>query len=99
MPWRWLAFFAALLVINYWAGSRAMHAQSRVRVPYSPFFLQQVKAGAVAAITSKGTAIQGTFAQPESYGDSKPTTKFKTEIPAFATRRRSRSSSRARAWW
>ena len=46
VPWRWLAFFAALLVINYWAGSRAMHAQSRVRVPYSPFFLQQVKAGA-----------------------------------------------------
>ena len=84
VPWRWLAFFAALLVINYWAGSRAMHAQSRVRVPYSPFFLQQVKAGAVAGITSKGTAIQGTFAHPKSYGDSKPTTKFKTEIPAFA---------------
>ena len=84
LPWRWLAFFLALLVINYWVGSRAMQAQSRVRVPYSPFFLEQVKAGAVAGITSKGTAIQGTFAHPESYGDSKPTTKFKTEIPAFA---------------
>ena len=84
LPWRWLAFFVALLVINYWVGSRAMQAQTRVRVPYSPFFLQQVKAGAVVGITSKGTAIQGTFAQPKSYGDSKPTTKFKTEIPAFA---------------
>ncbi len=55
-----------------------------MRVPYSPFFLQQVSDGDVASITSKGTAIQGTFKDEESYGDSKPTTKFKTEIPAFA---------------
>ena len=55
-----------------------------MRVPYSPFFLQQVSAGHVAQIMSKGTAIQGTFIRPESYGTSKPTTKFKTEVPAFA---------------
>ncbi len=35
-------------------------------------------------ITSKGTAIQGTFKQKEQYAGSKPTTKFRTEIPAFA---------------
>src|SRR5439155_347454 len=57
---------------------------SRVRVPYSPFFLEQVTAGHVKEITSKGTAIQGTFAQKEQYAGSKPTTKFQTEIPAFA---------------
>jgi cell division protease FtsH len=55
-----------------------------VRVPYSPFFLQQVTEGHVAAITSKGTAIQGTFSQPERYGKSKATKLFQTEIPAFA---------------
>jgi cell division protease FtsH len=53
-------------------------------VPYSPFFLTQVRDGHVASITSKGTAIQGTFTQKERYGKSKPTKLFQTEIPAFA---------------
>src|SRR5262249_37853243 len=57
---------------------------SRVRVPYSPFFLDQVKANHVAEITSKGTAIQGTFTKELSYQGSKPTTRFRTEVPAFA---------------
>ncbi len=81
---RWLPFVAGLLIFNYWAGSQVMAEESRVRVPYSPFFLEQVRAGNVVEITSKGTAIQGTLAQPESYDDSEPTTSFKTEIPAFA---------------
>jgi cell division protease FtsH len=38
----------------------------------------------VAQIMSKGTAIQGTFTQKERYGKAKPTTRFKTEVPAFA---------------
>ncbi len=80
----WVAVLVGLLVFNYWAGSRATQAPSRVRVPYSPFFLQQVSQGHVVEITSKGTAIQGTFSEPESYKGSKATTKFKTEIPEFA---------------
>jgi cell division protease FtsH len=55
-----------------------------VRVPYSPFFLQQVSDGHVVSITSKGTAIQGTFSKPERYQGSKATKLFQTEIPAFA---------------
>ena len=82
--WRWVLFALVLLVFNYWAGARAMRSQPRVQVPYSPFFLQQVTAGHVAEITSKGTAIQGTFTRPERYGSSKATTRFKTEVPAFA---------------
>ncbi|TML23628.1 MAG: ATP-dependent zinc metalloprotease FtsH [Actinobacteria bacterium] len=81
---RWVLFAVALLIFNFWAGSRATQAPSRVRVPYSPFFLQQVSAGHVAQITSKGTAIQGTFTQKVRYVGSKPTTRFRTEIPAFA---------------
>ena len=73
-----------MLALNYYVGSRATQAPSRVRVPYSPFFLQQLGAGNVAEITSKGTAIQGTFNHAERYGGSKATTKFKTEIPSFA---------------
>jgi cell division protease FtsH len=82
--WRWIAFGVALLAINYYAGSRATQAQPRVRVPYSPFFLQQVSDGRVVSITSKGTAIQGTFSKSERYNGSKATKLFQTEIPAFA---------------
>jgi cell division protease FtsH len=80
----WVLFGLALLAFNFYLGSRAMQPQSRVRVPYTPFFLQQVKAGHVEEITSKGTTIQGTFTQKEQYAGSKPTTRFRTEIPAFA---------------
>ena len=80
----WAAWIVGLLVLNYWVASRATHAPPRIRVPYSPFFLQQVREGHVTAITSKGTAVQGTFTKPESYAGSKSTLRFKTEIPAFA---------------
>jgi cell division protease FtsH len=83
--WWWLAvFFVGLLTINYYLGSRATQGPSRVRVPYSPFFLNQVNGGNVEGITSKGTAIQGQFKKPTTYNGERETTKFKTEIPAFA---------------
>ena len=78
------AFFAVLLIFNFWISSRAMHPAARVRIPYSPFFLNQVKAGGVVSITSKGTAIQGVFKKATSYEGSKASTDFQTEIPAFA---------------
>jgi cell division protease FtsH len=81
---RWIIFAIGLLLLNFYLGSRATQPTSRVRVPYSPFFLEQVTAGHVKEITSKGTAIQGTFTKKEQYAGSKPTTKFQTEIPAFA---------------
>jgi cell division protease FtsH len=80
----WLLVALALLAFNFYLGTRATQPPSRLRVPYSPFFLDQVRAGHVKQITSKGTAIQGTFTQEESYAGSKPTTLFQTEIPAFA---------------
>jgi cell division protease FtsH len=88
-PWyrrggRWLPFFIALLIFNFYLGSRAMQPASRVRVAYTPFFLEQVSAGHVQEITSKGTAIQGTFTKELRYAGAKPTTRFETEIPAFA---------------
>jgi cell division protease FtsH len=80
----WIFLALVLLAINVYAGTRAMQPASRVRVPYSPFFLDQVNAGHVKDITSKGTAVQGTFTQPQSYAGSKATTLFQTEIPTFA---------------
>src|SRR5262245_39907725 len=80
----WVVLFLVLLALNIFFSTRAMQAAPRVRVPYTPFFLKQVEADHVASITSKGTAVQGTFTQPESYAGSKPTEKFSTEIPTFA---------------
>jgi cell division protease FtsH len=80
----WTIFFLALLALNIYLGSRAMREPARPRVPYSPYFLQQVREGHVKSITSKGTAIQGEFTRKQQYGDSKPSDRFKTEIPAFA---------------
>jgi len=75
---------AALLLINYWAASMATQTAARVRIPYSPVFLHDVQTGTVQEISSKGTAIQGTFTHKIRYQKSKPTTRFSTEIPAFA---------------
>jgi cell division protease FtsH len=80
----WILFALALLALNFYVGSRATRPPERVRVPYSPFFLDQVGKGYVESITSKGTAIQGTFTEKVTYAKEKPTTLFRTEIPAFA---------------
>jgi cell division protease FtsH len=77
----------AILALNYWAAARAVQPASRVHVPYSPFFLEQVRADHVLSITSNGTAIQGVFKLPTRYPPGKTgakTTLFATEIPAFA---------------
>jgi cell division protease FtsH len=81
---RWIVFFLALAALNLFISTRAMEPESRIRVPYSPFFLQQVRAGNVEEITSTGTDIQGTFKRERAFEGSKPTTRFRTEIPAFA---------------
>src|SRR6266542_4757018 len=92
----WLAITVALLAVNYLAATSATRAPARVHVPYSPFFVRQIEAGNVAEITSKGTAIQGTFKQPERYRGSTATTRFATEIPEFAdTEALARSLARA----
>ncbi len=88
-PWfrpspRWIVFFLVVLALNVFLTSRAMEPGSRVRVAYSPFFLQQVKTGNVDEITSQGTDIQGTFKKEVAYKDEDPTTRFRTEIPSFA---------------
>src|SRR5579863_4731371 len=71
---------ATLLIVNFWLADRATQVP-RVRVSYTPVFLLQVKVGNVSEITSKGTALQGTFRHGLTAGGP---TRFDTEIPAFA---------------
>src|SRR4051812_4498170 len=80
----WIVFVVALLVFNTLFSMRVTEPAERVRVPYSPFFIDHVRADQVASISSKGTAIQGTFTKKLSYDGADATELFRTEIPAFA---------------
>ena len=90
-PHRLRGFWILLLVllaIN-WVGLLMAKPSEppRVKVPFSPYFLQQVQAGKVTSISSKGGTINGTFASkvvyPPGSRTAKPTTLFSTEVPTF----------------
>jgi cell division protease FtsH len=83
--WR---LFLLFLLLNYLALTLLVpDAPVRTEIPYT-LFRQQVEAGNVAEITSRGDAMQGVFKQPVTYppdqADARPTTQFTTFRPAFA---------------
>jgi cell division protease FtsH len=80
----WILVALGLVLVNFYVGSQVTEDEPRLDVPYSPFFLEQVRKRNVARITSEGTTIQGSFIRPERYSNSQPTRDFETEIPAFA---------------
>ncbi len=81
-------FVIALLALN-WISVLAFQPSSepRVKVPFSPYFLEQLQADHVKSISSKGDTIDGTFTTKLRYpaNDTKatPTTLFATEVPTF----------------
>jgi cell division protease FtsH len=81
-------FVIALLALN-WLSLLLFKApgQPRVKVPFSPYFLQQVEAGQVKSISSKSDMIQGTFKTEVTYPpgekNAKTTTLFSTQVPSF----------------
>jgi cell division protease FtsH len=86
-----LAFFAVLLILNLVISFLTGSPPDRPRVPYQPFFLEQVEAGNVEAITSREDSIEGDLKKPMTYdppGDDKPVDvdEFKTQVPAFIDR-------------
>jgi cell division protease FtsH len=73
-----------LLGINYWGAHRVTQV-TRNRIPYSPVFLKEVRAGHVAAVTSSGSELQGDFkTATKPPGTSTASVHFATEIPSFA---------------
>jgi len=83
-----IALYVGLLVIalalNYWGAHRVTQV-TRNRIPYSPVFLQEVRAGHVAAVTSSGSELQGDFkTATKPPGTSTASVHFVTEIPSFA---------------
>jgi len=83
-----LWFVLALIALNWLSVLLSLPSgQPRVSIPFKPFFLQQVQAGQVASISTKGDSVQGTFKTklryPPSSKKATPTRLFSTEIPAF----------------
>jgi cell division protease FtsH len=87
---RWLIVILvlALFGVNLYVSSQALKPNARIRIPYSPTFLSQVKNDNVQEISSTGDSIQGTFIKPVKYPpDDKQvqaTTGFSTQVPSFA---------------
>jgi cell division protease FtsH len=81
-------FFLALLALNWiFVFVFQPSGEPRVKVPFSPYFLDQVSAGKVVSISSKSGTINGTFKSKVRYppNDQKatPTTLFATQVPSF----------------
>jgi cell division protease FtsH len=82
-------FVLALLALNVLSVLffKPPASEERVTVPFSPYFLEQVKGGTVGTISSKGDTIQGKFKEKERYpaSDEKatPTKLFATQVPSF----------------
>jgi cell division protease FtsH len=82
--WFVLALLALNLVISFATG----RPEKRERVPYQPFFVDQVEAGNVEEISSQADSIEGELKREATFnppGDAEPVavTRFETEVPAF----------------
>ncbi len=82
-------FVLALIALNWLSVLffQPSNGEQRVTVPFSPYFLAQVKVGTVSSISSKGDTIQGKFKSKQRYpgSDKKatPTKLFATQVPTF----------------
>jgi cell division protease FtsH len=82
-------FVLALVALNWLSVLffQPSTGEQRVTVPFSPYFLEQVKGDKVSTISSKGDTIEGKFKAKERYpaSDTKatPTKLFATQIPSF----------------
>jgi cell division protease FtsH len=87
---RGFLWFVVVLIALNWL-SVLLFAPSagepRVTVSFNPYFLEQVRAGHVKSISSKGDTLQGTFTTklryPEHDKKAAPSRQFTTEVPTF----------------
>jgi cell division protease FtsH len=58
---------------------------ARVRVPYTPVFLNELRAGNVVSLDSEGSTVTGEFRKPVAYPAASTARRdFRTEIPTYA---------------
>jgi len=76
---------AALLAANYiFVALFAPGKVEPVKIPYSPVFLDQVRAGNVERVSSTGATVDGRFKKEFKYGEAEASKDFATEFPIFA---------------
>jgi cell division protease FtsH len=84
---KWIALILALFALNFVVAFITGGPEQRTQIPYSPFFLNQVKAGNVEEISSQGETIQGNLKKKATFtppgGKAKDVDLFKTEVPSF----------------
>jgi len=83
-------WFVLILIALNWLSLLLFQPSSgeqRVTVPFSPYFLEQVKANQVRSISSKGDTVEGNFKTklryPSSDEKATPTKLFATQVPSF----------------
>ena len=86
----WL--FVVLLALNLVFAFVTGRPSPREQIPYQPFFVEQVEAGNVEEISSRGYSIEGEFRESTTYDppgrdDAEDVKRFKTEVPGFIDRR------------
>jgi cell division protease FtsH len=85
---RFIAFLLGLLAVNLLISFLTSGPGERPRVPYQPFFVNQVTANNVSEISSREDSIEGTLRNEATYdppGDDEPVQvkDFKSEVPSF----------------
>jgi cell division protease FtsH len=86
LPWsprRFIAILIVLLALNWLLAAIFAPQEKRIRVPYTPVFLDQVRKGNVSEISSEGDTVEGDFRRDVTYKKEKAD-RFKTEVPTFA---------------
>jgi cell division protease FtsH len=86
LPWsprRFIVIVVVLLAVNWALAAILAPPKKRIRVPYTPVFLNEVRAGNVSSISSKGDTVEGDFKKKVKYKKDEAT-RFKTEVPTFA---------------
>jgi len=88
IPWsprRFITILLGLFVLNWLIVAVFAPPANKIKVPYNPTFLTEVRGGNVKEISASGNTIKGDFKKKVTYkGDS--ATRFETEIPIFANR-------------
>ena len=89
IPWsprRFITILLGLFILNWVIVALFAPPEKRIKIPYSPTFLQEVRKGNVEEISSTGDTVKGEFEKSVKYKDE--TAKgFETEIPTFANDR------------
>jgi cell division protease FtsH len=86
LPWspgRFVAVLLLLLVLNWAIVAIFAPAEPRIRVPYTPTFLQEVRDGNVKEISSTAETVKGDFKKEVTFEGDKAK-RFETEVPTFA---------------